>query len=76
VALLAAGAPYTDTLAVFFVGQNDARYGAASVAVSNAARAAGMTVHFEQSPGTAHDWHTVQFAIRQGIPILASHWGL
>ncbi|MHC5795977.1 alpha/beta hydrolase [Lacisediminihabitans sp. FW035] len=76
VALLAAGAPYADTLGVFFVGQNDTRYGAASLTVSNAARAAGMTVHYEQSPGTAHDWHTVQFALRQGIPILADHWGL
>ncbi|QNE47041.1 hypothetical protein F1C58_09115 [Glaciihabitans sp. INWT7] len=76
VALLAAGAPYSDTLGVFFVGQNDTRYGAASVTVSNAARAAGMTVHYEQSPGTAHDWHTVQFALRQGIPILAARWGL
>ncbi|MFM9918312.1 alpha/beta hydrolase [Lacisediminihabitans sp. H27-G8] len=76
VALLAAGAPYTDTLGVFFVGQNDTRYGAAAVTVSNAARAAGMTVHYEQSPGTAHDWHTVQFALRQGIPILAARWGL
>ena len=75
-ALLAAGAPYADTLGVFFVGQNDARYGAVSVVISNAARAAGMTVHFEQSPGTAHDWHTVQYALRQGIPLLAIHWGL
>ena len=76
VALLAAGAPYADTLGVFFVGQNDTRYGAASLTISNTARAVGMTVHYEQSPGTAHDWHTVQYALRQGIPILATHWGL
>jgi S-formylglutathione hydrolase FrmB len=76
VALLEAGTPYTDTLGMFYVGQNDARYGVRAVTVSNAARAAGMTVHYEVSPGTAHDWHTVQFALRQGIPILASRWGL
>ena len=61
---------------MFYVGQNDARYGVRAVTISNAARAAGMTVHYQVSPGTAHDWHTVQFALRQGIPILAARWGL
>jgi len=75
-ALLASGAPYPDTLGIFVAGQNDARFGAASVTVSNAAQAAGMTMHHLVSPGTAHDWHTVQFGLQQGIPILAEHWGL
>jgi S-formylglutathione hydrolase FrmB len=75
-ALIAAGAPYDDTLAIFVVGQQDARFGPDSVTVSNAARAAGMDVHYIQSPGTAHDWHTVQFAIRQALPLLAIRWGL
>ena len=74
--LLAAGAPYADTLGLFFVGQNDARYSAIGLTVSNAARAAGMKVHFQLSPGTAHDWHTVQFAFHEGLPVLAARWGL
>jgi S-formylglutathione hydrolase FrmB len=75
-ALLASGAPYADTLGIFIAGQNDARFGAAAVTVSTAARAAGMTVHYELSPGTAHDWHTVQYAIRQAMPLLAARWGM
>jgi S-formylglutathione hydrolase FrmB len=75
-ALLAAHGPYSDTLGIFVVGQNDARYGAASATVSNAAKAAGMTVDHIESPGTAHDWHTVQFAIHQALPLLYARWGL
>ncbi len=74
--LMSAKAPYADTLGIFIVGQNDARYGTASVSISNAARAAGMTVYYEKSPGTAHDWHTVQFAIGQAMPLLFARWGL
>jgi enterochelin esterase-like enzyme len=75
-ALLAAGAPYNDTLAIFAVGQNDTRYGRSAATVSQAARAAGMTVHLMISPGTAHDWYTVQFAIHKALPILYARWGL
>ena len=74
--LLSAGTPYADTLGIFAVGQTDTRFDGAAVAVSEAARAAGMTVHYMQSPGTAHDWHTVQFAIRQSLPLLYARWGL
>ena len=74
--LLSAGAPYTDTLAIFVSGQNDARFTPGAVTVARAAAAAGMTVHSITSPGTAHDWHTVQYGLRTGIPLLASHWGL
>lgn len=73
--LLAAGAPYRDTVAVFVSGQNDARFAPAAVTVAQAAVAAGMTVHSVLSPGTAHDWHTVQYALRAGIPLLAAQWG-
>lgn len=75
-ALLASGGPYPDTLGIFVAGQNDARFGAASVAVSNAAQAAGMTMHHLVSPGTAHDWKTVQFGIQTAIPLLGDRWGL
>jgi len=63
-ALLAAGTPYHDTVAVFVSGQFDAKYGPQSDAVSAAARDAGMRVTRAVSPGTAHDWHTVQWALR------------
>lgn len=75
-ALLAAGAPYTGSLGIFVVGQNDSRFGAASVTVANAAHAAGMTVDHLVSPGTAHDWKTVQFGIRDAVPLLCNRWGL
>ncbi|WP_394769896.1 alpha/beta hydrolase [Lacisediminihabitans sp.] len=74
--LMAAGAPYADTLGIFAVGQNDTRYGVAAATVSQAASAAGMTVHFIRSPGTAHDWHTVQYALHESLPILYARWGL
>ena len=76
VALLAAGTPFRDTLAIFAVGQDDTRFGPGSVTVSKAATVAGMSVHYVTSPGTAHDWHTVQFAIRQALPLLYTRWGL
>jgi len=75
-ALLASGAPWTDTLGIFVIGQNDARFGVASSAVSKAAEAAGMTMHHLVSPGTAHDWKTVQFGIRTAMPLLGDRWGL
>jgi len=62
--VLAAGAPYRDTVAVFVSGQLDAKYGAESDVVAAAARSAGMWVTRAISPGTAHDWHTVQWALR------------
>jgi S-formylglutathione hydrolase FrmB len=70
VAVLAAGAPYRNTVAVFVSGQFDAKYGPQADAVSAAARRAGMHVTRAISPGTAHDWHTVQWALRtQWAPI-------
>jgi hypothetical protein len=28
------------------------------------------------SPGTAHDWSTVRWSLRQGLPLLGAHLGL
>ncbi|CAN5146287.1 alpha/beta hydrolase-fold protein [soil metagenome] len=75
-AVLAAHAPYADTLGLFFVGADDTRYGHDSVTVSRAARKAGMTVHFAVSPGSGHDWRTVHFALRRALPELMTRWGL
>lgn len=68
--------PYRHTLALFSVGQLDARYGPGLATVAAAAKAAGMTTRLDPSPGTAHDWHTVQFAFDALLPIVERHWGL
>lgn len=75
-AVITANAPFINTLGIFAVGQNDTRYGIDSITVSTAARAAGMDTHYFQSAGTAHDWHTVQYAIHQALPLLYARWGL
>jgi S-formylglutathione hydrolase FrmB len=74
--LLAATAPYRDTLAIFAVGAADARFGPAAVTVARGATAAGMRVHSIVSPGTSHDWHTVQYSLRAALPLLGARWGL
>jgi S-formylglutathione hydrolase FrmB len=74
--LLAAGAPFDSTLAVFAVGQDDAKYGPQTVTVENAAKAARMKVHEYVSVGTSHDWYTVRNSIRAALPVLYRYWGL
>jgi S-formylglutathione hydrolase FrmB len=75
-ALLAAGAPFTTTVGVFTVGQDDTKYGPQSAVVEKAARAAGMRVHAFVSPGTAHDWYTERYGLRVALPVLSARWGL
>lgn len=75
-AVIAAHAPFANTLGIFVVGQNDTRYGVDAITVSDAARAAGMDTHYFMSAGTAHDWHTVQYGFRQALPLLYARWGL
>lgn len=74
--LLAAGAPYRDTLVVFAVGAADARFAPGVTTIARGATLAGMRVHSIVSPGTAHDWHTVQYALRAAVPLFGAHWGL
>ncbi len=76
-ALLAAGAPYPPhTLAIFAVGAKDTRFGPGSVTVAHAAAAAGMDVHTFTSPDTAHDWHTVQYALIRALRLFGAEWSL
>jgi S-formylglutathione hydrolase FrmB len=75
-ALLAAHAPYPDSLAIFGVGANDGRYRPGIERVAADARAGGMKVVYFDAPATAHDWHTVQYAIRRALPDLCRRWGL
>ena len=74
--VLAANTPYRDTTAVFVTGQLDAKYSAISVTMSAAASAAGMHVTRLVSPGTAHDWHTVQWALVDAAGPIYAHLGL
>lgn len=74
--LLAAHAPYPDTLAIFEVGANDGRYRPGMEQVAADAHAGGMSVLYFDAPATSHDWRTAQYAIRRALPELYSRWGL
>jgi len=74
--LLAAHAPYPDTLAIFGVGENDARYRPGIEQVATDARAGGMKVVYFNAPATAHDWRTAQYSISRALPELCTRWGL
>jgi len=74
--VLTANAPYRDTTAVFVTGQLDAKYSAFSLQMSAAASAAGMHATRLVSPGTAHDWHTVQWALVHAAGPIYVHLGL
>ena len=67
---------YDGTFAQFCVGADDARYGPGLRTVAREATNAGMQTTLDISPGTAHDWHTVQYALSRMIPALGAHWRL
>jgi S-formylglutathione hydrolase FrmB len=74
--LMAAHAPYANSLLVLGVGQNDAKYTAFAKALAADAEAAGMKTELLISPGTAHDWNTVRYTIERGFSAIAAHLGL
>lgn len=74
--ILKANTPYSDTTAIFVIGENDAKYRPGQVAVSDAAKAAGMTVTFVEAPGTGHDWHTAAYGFTHGMNLLCTRFGL
>jgi enterochelin esterase-like enzyme len=75
-ALMAANAPYTGHLTVFAYGSDDAKYAASTATLRAAAIRAGMQTELDVSPGTAHDWNTVRYALAHGIPSIIAHEGL
>ena len=75
-AILARGAPYTNTVAVFGVGSADDRYLPRMQTVSAAAAAAGMHTSTLISPGTDHDWATVRYSFVHGFPAILQRMGL
>lgn len=75
-AAMKAHAPYADSLIVFGVGQNDAKYTAFAKTMHTEALAAGIRSELLISPGTAHDWNTVRYTLTNGFPAMAAQMGL
>lgn len=75
-AVLAAHAPYADLTVIVAVGGDDSRYRPWARSVADAASAAGAHTDVIVSPGTGHDWHTVQYAWSTALPLLAESTGL
>jgi enterochelin esterase-like enzyme len=75
-ALMEARKPYPDTTGLFCVGEDDAQYRPQVEQVEAAARAAGMTTRISASPGTSHDWGTVQWCVGDALPTLGSRLGI
>ncbi len=74
-AILAAHAPYRALHIIFAVGGDDTRYIAWTNTLKAAAERAGATTDLLVSPGTAHDWHTVVYALTRALPLLVAHTG-
>lgn len=74
--LLIAHTPYHGAVAVFGSGEDDARYGPGVDRIAAAARAAGIRVTRAVAPGTAHDWHTVQWLMANAFDPIAQHLGV
>ncbi|MFZ7087295.1 alpha/beta hydrolase [Curtobacterium sp. RRHDQ10] len=73
---LHAHAPYAHSDAYFAVGQDDARYGAATPEVASAATKAGMHVTTWVVPGGGHSWGTAAPALAAGMQWLLPKIGL
>lgn len=74
--VMAEHAPYHDHLTVFAYGSDDAPYEASTTALRAAAEHAGMQTQLIVSPGSAHDWNTVRYALVHGLPSVIQHLGL
>lgn len=75
-AVLAAHAPYRSLRIVFAVGGDDTRYMTWTNTLREAADRAGVSTDLVVSPGTAHDWHTVVYALKRALPVIAARMGL
>jgi enterochelin esterase-like enzyme len=71
-----AGKHFRNSLAILGSGQFDTVYGPPDVALSAALRASGVRVSLVTSPGTSHDWHTVQWILRTQLDPLYRQFGL
>ncbi|MGO4593891.1 alpha/beta hydrolase [Leifsonia sp. 2TAF2] len=74
--LLAAHAPYRDSVMVFGAGAMDAKYSGFARTLYEEAKGAGVRAELLSSPGTAHDWKTVRYVLAHGFPVIARQLGL
>ncbi|MCU1527199.1 MAG: hypothetical protein JWP75_962 [Frondihabitans sp.] len=68
--------PYTDTVALFAAGENDATYRHNMTIMSDLAQKAGIKVTRYISPGSAHDWTTASNGFAAGFGLLYPRLGL
>ena len=76
IAIMQRNAPYADTVAVFSVGQNDARYRPYTDQLEAAATAAGIASSLDVAPGTGHDWYTGSYGLNAGIGAILGRLGI
>ncbi|WGD37135.1 alpha/beta hydrolase-fold protein [Lysinibacter sp. HNR] len=74
--LLAANTPYAHSYGVFGAGSNDSRFLEHTHKVHDAAQKAGFQTEYVESPGSAHDWHTVNYVFEKAISFLGVRLGL
>jgi enterochelin esterase-like enzyme len=74
-AIMAAKAPYTDTVAVFGVGANDHNFMPGVKKIVAAAEAAGMTTDYLEVPDSGHDARAWGGAFAEGVTVLGQRWG-
>ncbi len=75
-ALLTTHAPYKNSLVVFAVGADDSKYVPFARVLQQEAKNAGVDARLIVSPGTKHDWNTVRYSLKVGIPMLLPRMGL
>ncbi|MBF4616742.1 alpha/beta fold hydrolase [Clavibacter sp. VKM Ac-2873] len=75
-AIMEARSPYADMAGFFCAGEDDQQYRPQVEQVEAAARASGMTAHLSVSPGTSHDWGTVNWCAQDALPALGQRLGL
>lgn len=74
--LLAANAPYRDSVAFFGAGAKDQLYAARARQVEAAAAQAGMKTRLIIAPSSGHDWNTVRYVLSQSLPAVCARLGL
>lgn len=67
---------YGRTVAILGTGEFDVVYGPIARRLGAAMASAGMRVSLAVSPGTSHDWHTVQWVLRTQLDPIYRQFGL
>lgn len=76
IAIMQRSAPYTDTVAVFSIGENDARFRPYTDKLEAAATAAGIESSLFVAPGSGHDWYTGSYGLNAGIGAILARLGI